>query len=185
MCSSTLWWGPLDSDHWCRPIDQPIGPSTHWFDPVGLIFSLACGLEPENNLSCLVDCFTFESDMYYNYRYIIHLHECCWDMLNCTYARSSGWLYVHWNYYMQLCCTKLIITHKYCWHYGVLGNQIVFPDWCSVLVILQSWAGWSVMYLYCLVLLVWFSNDRTTAVVTDLWQGIDCLGRIRWSMYVQ
>ena len=95
----------------------------------------------------------------------------------------QGWLYLYWNYYYaQLYWTKLIIAYEYCWYYRVLSDQAVF------LIGVMCWfsVGAGIYHVPVLFAMwVWFSNARNTAVVTDLWQGIDCLGRVPWSMYVQ
>ena len=91
----------------------------------------------------------------------------------------QGWLYLYW--YPQLSWTKPIVAYEYCWYYGVLGDRTVF------LIDVMCWffcRSWDVSCT-CTALSCWCDLDRDTAVVTDLRQGIDCLGRIRWYMCVQ
>ena len=131
---------------------------------------------PRSTLSWLVHCLISEANMRGDWRY----HQSSWASLGHTalclwlYAHS-GWLYEQWSYW-----TKLIVAYEYCW--GVLSNRAVF------LICVMGWfsVGAGIYHVPVLfVMLVWFSNDRDTAVVTDLRQDIHCLGRIAWSMYVQ
>ena len=162
--------------------DPSVWTCQFWLEPVDSTFTLACILEPKINLSWLVHWRTSESNICYDWRYFIHplnvTETCCIvPVLEAGYnAAGTTTVSIYWNYYYaQLYWTKLIITYEYCWYYRVLGDQTVF--WisvdCVVCWLVCSEEG-SVMCLYCLILLVWFSNSHNSAVVTDLQQGIDC-----------
>ena len=66
----------------------------------------------------------------------MNVAETCWIVP--LLEAVAGYMYMRTTTMCsaQLCCTKLIIIYEYCWYYGVLGDRAVFPDCCSVLVIL-------------------------------------------------
>ena len=79
LYDSTRWF-----DCWCRPIDWPVGST----------FTLACGLEPEINLSWLMDCSTSESQHMLSLEKFYPSSERHWDLLHCPNAGGrAGCIY--------------------------------------------------------------------------------------------